>query len=341
MVADRRRDVPGKTCIIVFLLISFTCILNAQKFSTLSFGANFCDVIGVRSETFSTNRGFYIGMGYHTLFSDPFSFGLELKMNSKGFSNNHFSSTPIRDIYYSNNVDQLSLYVPFLLTLHANRFSFETGPHLEFIVNSRQTEIERTVFKMPHEEAVVENTYFDRQDLNRNELGITFGINYNVFKNIDLSARYVQVFTPPGIDYNWQRQRIIQAGLRINFGKSFSPRKLEFNPATSRSETADYRTLSSSNIVRVIYRYMGEGNDIVFRFRTADKLNYNLTEMMIGNSSGELRVSEYQSSVHNADFPFFANMRFSFEDPSTQSFINYNLNFEISRKGNWEVIIEY
>lgn len=324
-----------------FLLLFFSCNLAAQNFSTLSLGANFSDIIGVQSETFDVNRGFYVGLGYHTLFSDPFSFGVELNMNRKGFSNKYLTSYATRDVYYYNHVDQYSLYVPFLLTLHTNRFSFETGPHLEFILRSRQTEIERKVYKMPHEEGVIENTYIDRQELNNTELGITFGINYNILSNIDLSARYIQVFTPPGREYNWQRQRVIQAGLKINFGKSFSPRKLNFDRGSTRTATADYRTLASSNVVRVIYRYMGEGNDIVFRFRTTDKQHYNLSEMMIGNSSGELRLSEFESMVRNAGFPFFANMRFSFENPSTRSAINYHLNFEISRSGNWEVIIEY
>ncbi len=86
---------------------------------------------------------------------------------------------------------------------------------------------------------------------------------------------------------------------------------------------------------------MGEGNNIVFRFRTADKQHYNLSELIIGNSSGELRISEFESMVRNVGFPFFANMRFSFENLTTGSSINYHLNFEISRSGNWDVITEY
>jgi hypothetical protein len=322
------------------LFMLFSSSLSGQRFSTISFGSNFSNILGVNSEIYDLTRGFYLGMGYYTFFSDPFSFGAELKMNSKGFGHSHLNTSPTRDLYYSNNVEQLSLAVPFLLLLHTKKFSFETGPYIEFMVNIRQTEIERTVYKMPQQE-VTEIIYTDRQELNKNELGMIFGISYNIFKNIDLSASYVQAFTPPGREYSWQRQRVFQAGLKLNFGRSFSPRKLQYNPGTGRNGSADYRTLSSSNVVRVLYRYMGEGNDVVLRFRTADKMNYNLAEMMIGNSSGELRISDYEYSIRNVDFPFFANMRFSFENSSTGSAINYYLNFEISRRGNWEVIIEY
>ncbi len=80
---------------------------------------------------------------------------------------------------------------------------------------------------------------------------------------------------------------------------------------------------------------------MVLRFRTMDKVHYRLVEMLIGNSSGELRSSEFENSIRNADYPFFANVRFAYQDPTTQSIISYTLNFEIIRKGNWEVIIYY
>ncbi len=76
----------AKSLLAGFLFLFFSCNLAAQNFSTLSLGANFSDFVGFQSETFDLKRGYYMGLGYHTLFSDPFSFGVELNMNRKGFS---------------------------------------------------------------------------------------------------------------------------------------------------------------------------------------------------------------------------------------------------------------
>lgn len=76
-------------------------------------------------------------------------------------------------------------------------------------------------------------------------------------------------------------------------------------------------------------------------FRTSDKAHYRLVEMVVGNSSGELRSSGFQNSVWDAYFPFLGNVRFSCVDPVTSLRVDYDLFFELAKTGNWEVIIHY
>ncbi len=330
----KKISIPAVFSIFLFFNVS------GQSYLTLNSGVNFSDIIGVKSETFHFRNGYFFGMRYNTLFSDPISFGTGLSLHINGIGNSYKVTNPISEITYVNNVDQVSLYFPFLLTYHSRRFTFDLGPHIRNIISLRQTETEITECRISDRERTMQ-TFTDRQEFYKLLVGMTSGLNIKVLRNIDFSLKYLQTFTPPGKDYNWQRQRIFQAGLTLNLGRNFTPRKLSSpRPAQSR-DGGDYQTLSSSNIVRVQYRYMGEGNDIVLRFRTTDKVHYRLVEMLIGNSSGALRTSVFENSIRNVDFPFFSNMRFSFENPSTGSAISYNLNFEISRRGNWEVIIEY
>ena len=323
---------------ILFIALFFN--VSGQSYLTLSSGVNFSDIIGVKSETFHFRNGYYFGMRYNTLFSDPLSFGTGLSLQVTGIGNSYKRTNPISEFTYVNNVDQISLYFPFLISFHSHRFTLDLGPHIRNIISLRQKETEISESLLADREHT-EETFLNRQEFYKMLVGMTFGLNLKVYRDIDFSVKYLQTFTPPGKEYNWQRQRIFQAGMTLNLGKKFTPGRLSSGrPAQSRDD-ADYRTLSSSNVVRVQYRYMGEGDDIVLRFRTADKSQYRLVEMLIGNSSGELRTSEFENSIRNVDFPFLANIRFGFSDPATSSVVNYALNFEIARKGNWEVIIYY
>jgi hypothetical protein len=314
--------------------------ITGQQYVTIGSGANFSTVNGAKTETFKPNNGFFFSIGYHTLFSDPFSFGVDLMLNTKGFRNSYSTSSVTRDFFYSAKVDQVGLSIPFLLTYHAKRFSVDLGPQIEFN-NTTQRETEKTIISSYNEQRVVINNYRNRHDLNNNILGFRFGLNINIFQDLDLTAKYLQAFTPPGREYNWQRQRVVQVGIKYNFGKTFTPEKLKFTSESRSSGAEDFRIISSSNIIRATYRYLGEGNDIIFRFRTTDKVHYNLVDIVIGNSSGEVRFTEFENSVRNVIFPFFGNLTFTYQDPSTQSRITYILNFEIVREGNWEVVIYY
>jgi hypothetical protein len=320
----------------LFFLLVFN--ISGQNYLTLNSGVSFSDVIGVRSETFHFRNGYFFGIRYNTLFSDPLSFGTGMSLQTHGISNTYHVTNPLSEFTYFNNVDQLSLYVPFLLTYHTRRFTFDLGPHIRNMIRVNQTETEITESKIPGRERV-EETFINRQEFNRLLIGMTFGLNLKLIRNVDLSVKYLQTFTPPGKDYSWQRQRVFQAGISLNPGRNFTPGRM----SSGRPEQGidDYKTLSSSNIIRLQYRYLGEGNNVYLRFRTSDKAHYRLVEMVVGNSSGELQSSDFQNTIWNAEFPFIGNIRFTCQDPATSLIIHYALVFEITRTGRWEVIIHY
>jgi hypothetical protein len=321
------------------LFFFFLLDVSGQKYLTLDSGVSFSDVIGVRSETFQFRNGYFFGVRYNTLFSDPLSFGTGLSFQTNGISNSYQVTKAMSEFIYYNNVDQVSLYAPFLLTYHSRRFSFELGPHIRNMIRVRQIETEITESRIPGRERI-EETFINRQEFNKMLIGMTFGLNLKLIRNIDLSLKYLQTFTSPGKEYSWQRQRVFQAGISLNPGRNFTPGRLS-SGRPSQGADDEYRTLSSSNIIRLQYRYLGEGNNVFLRFRTADKAHYRLVEMVVGNSSGELQSADFQNTIWNADFPFIANIRFTCHDPGSSLSIHYALVFEITRKGSWEVIIHY
>lgn len=335
------KSIDSKKISLSALLCLFMYLSSSgQSYLTLNSGVNFSNITGVKSETFHSRSGYYFGMGYHSLFSDPFSFGTGLSLHVNGISRSYTVSSLISEFTYVNNVDQLSLHIPFLLSYHSSRFRLDFGPYFRNVIRSWQTETEITEYRTPDRERL-EQTFINRQELYSLLVGTTFGVNLKVYRGIDLSFKYNLSFTPPGAEYGWQRQRGLNAGITFNLGKNFTPGRLSSGRPVRDRDDGDYQTFSSTNIVRVQYRYLGEGNNIVFRFRTSDKAHYRLVEMVVGNSSGELRSSGFQNSVWDAYFPFLGNVRFSCVDPVTSLRVDYDLFFELAKTGNWEVIIHY
>ncbi|MFO8022157.1 MAG: hypothetical protein R6U65_06800, partial [Perlabentimonas sp.] len=238
-------------------------------------------------------------------------------------------------------VEQNNIYLPFLLKFHSKYFSFDFGPHFEFVINRTQLETETFVFYTNEGEVIEEQTYINRHNLRDRELGVRFGLSVNLMKNLEINAKYIQTFTPLGREYNWQRQRTFQFGFCYNIGKSFVPKKINVSFRDSLMRSENFKTINSSNIERVEYKYIGDGNYVNYRFKTVDKMSFKLVEKIINNSNGDLRLTKHESSVKNVNFPFNTNLVFRYQDPATGSIIDYFLEFEIYKDGVWDVIIYY
>ena len=171
------------------------------------------------------------------------------------------------------------------------------------------------------------------------EIGFILGMKAPLTKNISLSARYAQGFTPIGREYLWTRFNMFQFSAVFNIGKRFAPSKMKPLPKLSdnQSDNIQYRTVTSNHINRIDYAKVGPGNRIYFRIRSADFSSVIISDFTIEASSGYTIITATEKSINDVIFPFQGTIRYTVTNSVSRSSYESYLQFTINESGVWEI----
>lgn len=319
-----------------FFFIHSTIAIS-QKFYSLSAGANICNVGAIGKTRYFQQYGFHAGVGYEKIFSDPLGVRYEIMLNTKKISSLLRENTISRDYKFYNDIDLVTIGIPVLTTLHFKRFSFELGPYFDFLLHAKQ--VEREWIYQKYGDYVEEEIFYDRQNLKNLEIGFILGMKAPLTKNISLSARYAQGFTPIGREYLWTRFNMFQFSAVFNIGKRFAPSKMKPLPKLSdnQSDNIQYRTVTSNHINRIDYAKVGPGNRIYFRIRSADFSSVIISDFTIEASSGYTIITATEKSINDVIFPFQGTIRYTVTNSVSRSSYESYLQFTINESGVWEI----
>lgn len=325
----------------LFFSIAFLHSLLAgsfsQKFYSIGAGGNIFNVSSIGKEVYNTKYGFHFSAGAEKIFSDPLGIRLELIFNTKQISSLLVENSVSREYKFFNDIEMSTIGIPVLATLHFKHFIVETGPYFDFLLHSKQKE--RELIYYYYGSYYDEKIFYDRQSINNPEIGFILGLKIPVYRNIDISARYAQGFTPIGREYLWTRLNMLQFSTVIQFGDKFSPSRVK--PIPKNRETSDapiqYQTTASSHITRIDYSKVAPGNRIYFRIRSSDFSTVFISDFTIQGTSGSVIVTGTEKAINDVIFPFQGVIRYTVTNSLSKSSYESYLEFRINESGIWEI----
>ncbi len=321
---------------IVLLLVGVKA--NSQHLFWIKGGTNISRVTGNKSDLFSPKLGYQYGIGFEKIFSNPLGVKMELFLNEKGFHSENVAMPNTQDGLIDNQVNQTSLLIPVVLTLHLKRLFFEGGFSFDLLLRSSQYLKETYNSSKP---APVVEIQENVHDFNNPELGYLVGAGVKLYKGLYLSGRYTQALTPIGVDYNWKRMSYIQFALNVRLGDMFTPKPITVNSSTMQSETSrPYELLAERNISRVNFVREGDGDQVKFRFQSVESGNLQVTDVTLESSTGFVNLDGVRSSIREASFPLTCRMRYVVTNPLTSNRYESYIEFQIKEAGIWNISIQ-
>ena len=172
--------------------------------------------------TVSSRIGINIGSYLNYRFSDKFAFQPELLYTTQGVVNKGTSGGV--DVKITYKLDYLAL--PLMIKYYpAKNFNVEFGPQLAFNVKK---EIEAKA--QGQSQSIDLDDFFDQNGIdaktNTFDLGLNFGLGYQITKELSLNGRYTlgltKVFDGPDVvDSNGNSQNIKNSVFTFGFGYTF------------------------------------------------------------------------------------------------------------------------
>jgi len=322
------------TCLLFIIL---TTGIQAQNAYWLRGGWQYVRVSGHQSQIYNPETTHNFGFGYERIFSNPYGYKIELYYNDKGF--NSYREQTFRNSVRSwiNEVEQTSLAIPIFLTMHTNRFFIEAGLNFDFLLSSRQTE--RTIIQSESSSPVIVEEY-NRVNFFNPELGAIGGVGIKLFRDMYLSARYIQGLTPISRAYNWTRMSYLQVSLSMRLGQSFTPVRLsEVSAMRTGQEVTNYRIFSHRNITRAQFSRTGDGYQVRFRWQALESGTLTVSNINLESNSGHVTTTGHQVIITDIIFPVNCRLQYTITNPlSGQSYEN-TLEFEIYEAGVWTVTL--
>ncbi|MFO7977955.1 MAG: outer membrane beta-barrel protein, partial [Bacteroidales bacterium] len=164
---------------IVLLLVGVRA--HSQQLFWIKGGANISRVTGNKSNMFSPQAGYQLGVGFEKIFSDPLGLKMELFLNEKGFHSENVAMPNTQDGLIDNHLQQTSLLVPIIGTLHFKRWFFEGGFSFDFTLRSNQVLMETYNSSKPTPVVEIQENV---HEFNNPELGYLVGAGVQVYKGL-------------------------------------------------------------------------------------------------------------------------------------------------------------
>lgn len=319
----------------VALSFFFFSEASAQRFYSLGGGLNICDVGSIDRDNYSTNYGFHFSLGTEKIFSDPLGLRMELTFNAKRIRSLEIAKNISRELKFFNEIDLKTIGIPILATLHFKYFTLETGTYFDFLISSRQ--VERELIYYYYGNYYAEKLWYDRQHISNPEIGFIFGVKVPVLNFMDLSARFVQGFTPIGREYLWTRNKMLQLSAVFRLGDKYSPSRIKPLVKNSAGSDQKHSTIASGNISRSDFYKVSSGNRIYFKIRSADFSTVFISDFTIMNSSGYAIISGTEKAINDVIFPFKGAIRYTVTNSISRSSYESYLEFQIYESGVWEI----
>jgi len=320
--------------IFLTVIISTLCLhLFSQKLFSLKIGSSYSMISGLDIKKFSPYSGYHLGLGFDYIFLNPIGLKTEVIYETRGFSNEETTITPLRKNLYTNSVNSSNLYIPILLSRHYKRLYFEFGPHFNFGLNSKQKENYKEIWR--DNSKTTDSTYLDQQNLSTVDFGLTLNVAFKLFSKVDLSIGISQNYSNLGKEYSWQHYRIFHSSIVYRFGKEFVPTNLKNIEASQMPLTERYAIRSSKNTNTSFHR-ISDGNEIVLLFRNSSQLK-TISDLIIDESSGIINQDLSQPIISNLSFPCHIRVRFNETNLMNSQVVECFLEFDVYEAGKWEV----
>lgn len=327
----------SKALLLYLVLLFAGGSASSQQLYWMKGGTNTSRVTGNKSERFTPQLGYQFGVGFEKIFSNPLGVKMELYFNKKGFHENGDILNTL-DGWIDNQVNQTSLLVPVVGTIHFKRWFLEGGFSFDFLLHSDQLYIKTLNVSKPSPIVEIQENV---DDFRNTELGYLLGAGVQLYKGIYITGRYTQALSPIGLEYAWKRMSYIQFALNVRMGDVFTPKPMVLNASTLPTNVIrSYEVLTERNISRVNFVREGDGDQIRFSFPAVESGNLQVSDMMLETSAGFVNLEGIRSTIREASFPLTCRLRYVVTNPITSNQYESYIEFRIEEAGLWNVSIQ-
>jgi hypothetical protein len=320
-----------------FVIVFINCV-QSQTLYWLRAGGSYDWVSGLNTEFYTSRTGYEFGGGIEKIISNPIGIKAELLYKKKGFSS--FKEQHLENSYrlWQNDVDQIALSIPLISTLNFKRCGFDFGLYLDYLLQTKQYELEATTYFDDSNEIRYE--FLNRDKFRSPELGFIVGGNVEIFGGLFFSARFVQGFTSLGESYAWKRNSSFHVSLSKRIGSGFSPKPLAMGRSIEDAEIkSSYRVLNQQNITRINFHRLYDGEELILRWAGAEGGSLQISDISIMHSSGHQTISANEVRISNVVFPVNLRVRYSVRNVMSGNTYNSQVDIEINDAGAWNIIL--
>jgi hypothetical protein len=324
---------------LVFLFF-ITRTLSARNQPYLIIDQTLNLVVGNNTQNFHPQLNFNAGLGFRHFVRQQYSIGGELVFSRTGL----FEKRPIllptgALLLYTNEVDFYRLSIPVVLQVHHPRWYYGVGVGGSFLFRSGQVETVSALEKQ-------DSQWIDEHSFPSAELFMQFSGGYRLLPWMELSLHYYQGINDIGLNYSWQKNAMLGAGVRLFFNQ---PPQIDNRPVfasdRTRPQGRGYTVLDVNNIIRHNIRKVGDHpNKVTFRLTPigSGSLGSNrIVSVDLDATAGEPVVAGSNIEILRATYPLEGIIRFVAYDVYYNSTFECIFRFEISEPGHWEVFLQY
>lgn len=320
---------------IIALLVTFSIYGQKQFQYSIKAGPHLTMVKGLETSNYNKEIGYHAGFGIEYVISNPLGFKIEMLYSTRGFKNYSEKNLTYKNIKYSNIVSQSSIFIPIVFNYHLKKLSFELGPHFDILINSNQIESFREIWK-DGTNKILDYKYNNRHHFNKLSLGANIGLNLDIFKRLNMSARYIQYFTNLGYEYSWKKYGMLDISIGYYFGNKIEVKKAIVNKTNFEGQLKNYTILDFKGFIKVDFLNVAVGNKIVFQL---NKINskYDIISFISQESSGFIDQSSNLVVVNDVLFPFKGKIELILIHKLNKVRVKCILEFEIYESGVWNI----
>lgn len=319
------------------IIVSFNCV-QSQSLYWFKAGGSYGWVSGLNTNFYTSRTGYEFGVGIERIISNPIGIKAELLYKNKGFSSLREQQTATYSRLWQNDVEQIALSIPVISTLNFKMGSFEFGLYADYLLESKQLELETTTYYDDSHNYHRENINSDT--FSNPEIGFIVGGNIELYHGLFISMRLVQGFTHLGQDYPWQRNSSVQVSLSKRIGGGFTPKPLASRKAVEDSDmVSSYRVLSQQNITRFNFQRLYDGDELILRWAGAESGSLEISDISIMHSSGHQAASVHEVRISNVIFPVNLRVRYSVRNTMSGNTYNSQADLVINEAGAWNIIL--
>jgi hypothetical protein len=297
-------------------------------------------VVGHDTRNYRSGYNFNTGFGFRHFVMKQYSIGAELYFSRMGLQEKR--EFPLQGglrLLYSNEVDFYRIVFPVMLQVHQPRWYYGIGAGGSFLFHSGQVETITLVEKQ-------ESEWIDAHSFPSIELFMKFSGGFRLLPWLELNMHYYQGINDIGLNYSWQKNALLGAGVRFFFNRppQIQTRPL-FTPGRTQFQGRGFNVLDVNNIIRHSFRKVGDHpNKVTFRLTpigSGSMGSNRIVSIDLDATSGEPVVSGSNTEILRATFPLEGIIRFVAYDVYYHSTFECVFRFEITDPGHWEIFLQY